>query len=220
MKRIFLFSAFVVYCSSLFISCNSGWEPLLGTNLSEADYNPEVWSIDKEGVISATKDESIWTKQQYENFELSVDYKNDIGTNSGVIVYCTDKKNWIPNAVEIQIADDFKDGVRREASTGSNASVYGHLAPTKSNVNPAGEWNTMIIRCEGQQITVTNNGEKVTEMDMRKWTSGTHNPDGSEIPSWLPKPYAGLPTKGFIGFQGKHGQSNIYFRNIKIRNLK
>lgn len=220
MKHIFLVSMLVVYCSGIFISCHSGWEPLFGTDLAEADYNPEVWSI-KDGVISATKDESIWTKQPYENFELMLDYKNDTGTNSGVVIYCTDKKDWIPNAVEIQIADDFdKEGVRRPASIGSNASVYGHLAPTKSNVNPAGEWNTMIVRCEGQKLTVTNNGEKVTEMDMSKWTSGTHNPDGSEIPSWLPKPYAELPTKGYIGFQGKHGQSNIYFRNIKIRSLK
>ena len=56
-------------------------------------------------------------------------------------------------------------------------------------------------------------------MDMSKWTSGKVNPDGSEIPSWLPKPFAELPTKGYIGLQGKHGDSLIWFRNVKVRSL-
>ena len=44
--------------------------------------------------------------------------------------------------------------------------------------------------------------------------------DGSEIPSWLSKPLADLPTQGHIGFQGKHAGAPIYFRNIKIKELK
>ena len=86
-------------------------------------------------------------------------------------------------------------------------------------VKKPGEWNHMRIKCSGQHIMVILNGKKVTEMDMSKWTSGTKNPDGSDIPSWLPKPFAELPTKGFIGLQGKHGDSLIWFRNIKIRSL-
>jgi hypothetical protein len=56
-------------------------------------------------------------------------------------------------------------------------------------------------------------------MDMNLWTSGTTNPDGTKIPEWLPKPYAELPTKGYIGFQGKHGEATIWFRNIMIKEL-
>jgi hypothetical protein len=29
-----------------------------------------------------------------------------------------------------------------------------------------------------------------------------------------------LPTRGFIGLQGKHAGAPIYFRNIKIKELK
>ena len=86
-------------------------------------------------------------------------------------------------------------------------------------VKRPGEWNRMRIRCEGQKITVELNGELVTEMDMSKWTSGKVNPDGTEIPSWLPKPFAELPTKGYIGLQGKHGNALIWFRNMNIRTL-
>jgi len=55
---------------------------------------------------------------------------------------------------------------------------------------------------------------------MRKWTSAKTNPDGSEIPAWLSRPKAELPQKGHIGLQGKHGDSPIYFRNVKIKVLE
>ena len=90
---------------SSFAADNNKWKPLFGKNLENANYNPEVWS-ETDGVLGAVKDESIWTKDEYENFELDLDFKTDVGTNSGVVVYCTDTKDWIPNSVEIQIADD------------------------------------------------------------------------------------------------------------------
>jgi hypothetical protein len=86
-------------------------------------------------------------------------------------------------------------------------------------VKKAGEWNHMNIRCEGHRITVKLNGEVSADMDMAQWTSGTKNPDGSDIPSWLPTPFAELPTKGYIGLQGKHGEANIYFRNVRIAEI-
>jgi hypothetical protein len=86
-------------------------------------------------------------------------------------------------------------------------------------VKKPGEWNHMTITCRGPKIDVVLNGEAVASIDMRQWTSPTHNPDGSEIPKWLNKPLAELPTKGRIGFQGKHGSAPIWFRNILIREL-
>ena len=55
---------------SLFAADNNKWKPLFGKNLENANYNPEVWS-ETDGVLGAVKDESIWTKDEYENFELS-----------------------------------------------------------------------------------------------------------------------------------------------------
>jgi len=54
--------------------------------------------------------------------------------------------------------------------------------------------------------------EFITTMEMPKWTEGKKNPDGTEIPSWL-------PTKEYIGLQGKHRETNIYFRNLTIPKL-
>ncbi|MDR1161116.1 MAG: DUF1080 domain-containing protein [Tannerellaceae bacterium] len=223
MKRFYLLLACTLLVAAYSPAQSSDeykWKPLFGAGLAEAAFNPEVWS-ETDGVLTAAKDEAIWTTTEYENMELDLDFKNDAGTNSGIVVYCTDINDWIPNSVEIQIADDYyekwKDGKPYERC----GAIYGHLGPRQDKVvKKPGEWNHIRIKCIGQRITVILNGKKVTEMDMSKWTSGTTNPDGSEIPAWLPKPFAGLPTKGYIGLQGKHGNATIWFRNIKIREAK
>jgi hypothetical protein len=195
-----------------------GWEDLFSADLSNAVYPKGVWTV-SEGVLTASEDQCIWTKKEYANFELDLEFKTAPGTNSGVIVYCSDVKDWIPNAVEIQIADDFAEQWAKSPKTWHCAAVFGHLAPTKSVVKKAGEWNRMIITCRGPIIEVVLNGEPVTKMDMRKWTSAKKNPDGSEIPAWLSRPLSELATKGRIGLQGKHAGAPIYFRNVKIRQL-
>ncbi len=57
-------------------------------------------------------------------------------------------------------------------------------------------------------------------MNMSLWASAKTNPGGSEIPSWLNKPFSKAPTKGRIGLQGKHAGAPIWFRNVKVRELR
>ncbi|MHC4177815.1 MAG: 3-keto-disaccharide hydrolase [Planctomycetota bacterium] len=197
---------------------SKGWESLFSKDLSNAIYPKGVWSL-RDGVLTATEDQCIWTKREYENFTLDLEFKTAPGTNSGVIVYCTELKNWIPNAVEIQIADDYAPRWAKSPKTWQCAAVFGHLAATKSVVKKPGQWNRMTITCKGPMIHVVLNGQRVTKMDMRKWTSAKKNPDGSEIPPWLSRPKAKLATKGRIGLQGKHAGAPIYFRNIKVKKL-
>jgi len=197
---------------------SSGWESLFAEDLSDAVHPKGVWSF-QEGVLTATQDQCIWTEKEYENFVLDLEFKTAPGTNSGVIVYCSNMKNWIPNAVEIQIADDFAPKWAKSPKTWQCAAVFGHLAATKSAVKKPGEWNRMTVTCRGPMIEVTLNGEAVTKMNLRKWTSAKKNPDGSDIPPWLSRPKADLPTKGNIGLQGKHAGAPIFFRNLKLKQL-
>ncbi len=194
------------------------WQPLFNQDLSNAMDEKGAWFYDGE-VLTASEDVSIFTTTQYENFVLDLEFKNEEGTNSGVIVYCTDRDNWIPNSVEIQIADDYHFMDTDWVPSYMCGGIFGHLAPNSTLVKKPGEWNHMNIRCEGQRIIVKLNGEVSADMDMALWTSGSKNPDGTDIPSWLPTPFAELPTKGYIGLQGKHGEANIYFRNVKIAAL-
>jgi hypothetical protein len=197
----------------------SGWPDLFAADLSDAEFPAGVWTF-IDGVLTASEDQAIWTVRDYGNFTLDLEFQTAPGTNSGVIVYCSDIANWIPNSVEIQIADDFAEEWANQPATWHCGAVFGHLAPTKSAVKKPGEWNRYTITCLGQKITVALNGEKVTEMDMSLWTSAKTNPDGSEIPAWLSKPLAELVPHGRIGFQGKHAGAPIFFRNIKIKELR
>ena len=195
----------------------SEWTPLFA-DLAEAEFKDGVWTVEG-GVITASEDEAIWSRKEYGNFVLDLEFKTAEATNSGVIVHCSDIVNWIPNSVEIQIADDHSEQWGKADRKWQCAAIFGHLAPTKSLVKKPGEWNRYTITCKGKMITVVLNGEKVTEMDMSKWTSATTNPDGSEIPAWLSKPFAEIEPKGRIGLQGKHAGAPIWFRNVRIQEL-
>lgn len=199
---------------------SSKWEGLFKADLSDAVTKAGVWTVDKEGVFTASEDEAIWGAKDYEDFVLDLEFKTENGTNSGVVVHCTDIKAWIPNSIEIQIADDFSEKWSKEPATWHCAAIFGRLAPLESAVKKPGEWNRMTVTCKGKMITVVLNGKQVTEMDMAKWTDPKKNPDGSDIPEWLSKPAATLPLKGKIGLQGKHADASIFFRNVKIKELK
>ena len=197
---------------------STGWADLFKPDLSNAEFPAGIWTF-ADGVLTASEDQAIWTNRDYSGFILDLEFKTAPGTNSGVIVYASDTKDWIPNSVEIQIADDFAEQWAKSPASWHCGAIFGHLAPAKSAVKKPGEWNRYTITCRGPMITVVLNGDKVTEMDMRKWTSAKANPDGSEIPAWLSKPKSELATRGRIGLQGKHAGAPIYFRNIKIKPL-
>jgi len=196
----------------------TGWKELFAPDLSNTVKPEGVWTV-ANGELTASKDEAIWSQQEYENFIIDLEFKTADGTNSGVFVYCSNIEESVPNSVEIQIADDFAKKWAESPRTWQCGAIFGRLAPTKSAVKKPGEWNHYTIRCVGKQIDVVLNGENVTSIDMSKWTSAKKNPDGSEIPPWLSKPLSELPTKGHIGFQGKHAGAPIWFRNIKIKTL-
>ena len=197
---------------------SSQWENLFSKDLSDAVFPKGVWYFEGD-VLTATEDQNIWTKKEYENFVLDLEFKNADGTNSGVFVYGSDLKNWIPNSVEIQIADDFSPKWAKCPKSWQCAAIFGRLAPTKSLVKKPGQWNRMTITSRGPHITVVLNGQQVTQIDMKQWTSAKKNPDGSAIPPWLNRPMAEMATRGHVGLQGKHGGAPIYFRNMKVQKL-
>ena len=195
------------------------WQDLFASDLSNTLKPEGVWTFE-DGILTASEDQNIWSEHTYDNFILDLEFRTAEGTNSGVIVYCSDTEDWIPHSVEIQIADDYAEQWANADKTWQCAAIFGHLAANERRVEPPGEWNRYTITCVDQNIWVMLNGETVTHMDMSLWTSATKNPDGSDIPSWLSTPFAELPTEGHIGLQGKHAGAPVFFRNIKILELE
>jgi len=194
----------------------TGWDNLFLPDLSNANFPDSVWSFANDE-FTATEDQFLWTKKEYDNFVLDLEFKNAEGTNSGVVVYCSNTEDWIPNSVEIQIADDFHEKWANSPKSWQCGAMFGRQPATKSAVKIPGEWNRMTVTCIDSMIYVLVNGEQVNTIDLSKFTDAKINPDGTEAPSWLSKAPATLPTKGVIGFQGKHAGAPIYLRNIRIK---
>ena len=113
------------------------WTNLFNDSLSDAIFTKGVWTVN-DGVLTASKDEAIWSEKEYDDFILDLEFKNAEGTNSGVIVHASDIKEWIPHSVEIQIADDYSDEWSKAAPSWQCAAIFGHQAATKRTVkNPA-----------------------------------------------------------------------------------
>ena len=192
------------------------WTSLFGEKLEKAEFDSEVWSVDDQGVLRPAKDEMIWTKEKYDNFALKFEFQTSKDANSGVIVQCTDKENWIPNAFEVQVYDSYEQGNGLDQC----GAIYGRC-PTMFNVCKApGEWNSMIIVCMGSMIEVFLNDELITFMPKRMWTSADTNPDGSKVFEWLVnKAPSETENSGFIGIQGLHAGKPVAYRNIMVKKL-
>lgn len=199
------------------VSVEPEWEPLFAPGLASAAYPPGSWTYE-DSVLTAHDDVEIWSRETYDDFILDLEFRTGPGSNSGVIIHA-DTSDWVPNSLEIQIADDFHDMWANAPAHWRAGAIFGHVAPTESTVRVPGEWNRLIITSDDRHITVELNGRVVSEMEMDRWTSADENPDGSEIPEWLSRPVAELPARGHIGLQGTHGEAAVAFRNLRIRRL-
>jgi len=196
-----------------------GWTDLFAVDLSNALAPVGVWAW-KDGELSPKdKDEAIWTKKEYQNFILDLEFNLEPAANSGVFVYNSDMAHWIPNTIEIQLLDDAAPKWANIPPNWKCGGVFGHSVPLKSAVKKPGEWNRITIRCEGPKISVLLNGELVTDINMKDWKSGKKSPDGNDIVDFEPRPLAEMATKGRIGLQGAHGGIPTHFRNLKIESL-
>lgn len=223
MKHVFFATVLCLVAASLALAAmpdtsGPGWNALFKPDYSDASKPPGIWSV-ADGSLTANADQCLWTQTEYANFMLELEFKNAAATNSGVILYATDPKNWVPTAVEIQICDDYADRWSKSPPNWHCGAIFGHVPPSSRLVKPPGEWNRMLIEARGQQITVWLNGSLASEIDMTRWTSAKKNPDGTDIPAWLTTQLAQVKPKGLIGFQGKHGGATIWFRNIRIQSL-
>ncbi|MCF0233634.1 MAG: DUF1080 domain-containing protein, partial [Thermoguttaceae bacterium] len=151
--------------------------PLFGEKLENADFPEGVWSINDEGELVATKDAVIWTKEKYSSFYCSFEFNLSEHTNGGFLIQCSNKENWIPNTIEIQLLDDFG----KDPDYHSCGSIYGFQAPSKNTTKKPGEWNKMDVMCMGRMITVVLNGEVINRINTAEWTDNAKSPAGTDI---------------------------------------
>jgi len=173
------------------------------------------------GVIhckGSTEDKSdlradLITDKQYENFDLSIDWKISPKGNSGIIYLATEQhKAAYETGPEYQIIDDlnFPEKLEDWQKTGANYAM--DPAPTAAP-NPAGEWNHTRIVVNKLHVEHWLNGKKVVEYDLYSddWKKKKMAVKWKDVASY------GQSKKGYITFQN-HG-SEAWFKNIKIKTL-
>jgi hypothetical protein len=96
----------------------------------------------EKGASDLVSDTRFW------NFTLKAEYRYEKGSNSGV---------GVRGRYEIQIIDDHA----RDIGTHGTATLYSRVLPSAKPVKPAGEWQSMVIRVVGRQLSVWVNGVQV-----------------------------------------------------------
>jgi hypothetical protein len=194
----------------------AGWRLLFdGKSLAgwAATGKEEGWAVEDGAILCAVKGgQYLYTKEQFGDFILSVDFKSDPRVNSGIFFRWSDLKDPVHTGIEAQILDTYG---RENPGKHDCGAIYDLVAPTKQTVRPAGEWNTMVITCKGPMVTMQLNGEKIAEMDLDRWTVAGQNPDGSR--NKFKYAYKEMKRSGHIGLQDHGGR--LWFRDIKLKPL-
>lgn len=120
----------IVCCTVMLTSCGNqqpaesqSWQEVFNADLSNAIFPAGIWTFE-DGVLTASEDQCIWTEKEYDDFVLDIEFRTDVGTNSGVILRNTDIDNWIPGAVEVQIADDHSEPWKSSRPTWQCGAIF------------------------------------------------------------------------------------------------
>lgn len=200
-----------------------GWRAYNGETL------PPQWVV-KNGELTfdtEKRDESkfkggkdiIYAKEEFDNFELYLEWKIPEGGNSGIFYHLKEGYN-TPYEVcpEYQLLDDLKWEEINNATledwqkTGADYAMYSPNEDMKI-IKPAGEWNTSRIIFTPKMVEYWFNGKKV--VSFVPWTTDwKHRKNNGK---WKDFPDYGIHKSGFIGLQDH--DSPLYFKNIKIKKL-
>ncbi len=165
------------------------------------------WEVKDGAMVRGKRAGDIWTKGRYGDFILSLEFKTK--GNSGIFIRTDKPRQNVQTGIEVQVDRPRKPGKH------SVGALYDLVAPSKTTAK-ADAWNSAVITCKGRMITVVMNGEKITSMDLDKWTEARKNPDGSK--NKFRTALKDFKREGHIGFQD-HG-AWVSYRNVKIKSLK
>lgn len=185
---------------------------------------PETWKIEDGAMVfypsdkPAGENHNLVTKQMFGDFVLSLEWKISEGGNSGIF-WGVQEDPWrtepYQSGPEIQVLDDERHPDAKNGTTHQAGALYDMVAPSKSVVRPAGEWNLCEITVDyaNHRGSVRLNGTEIVTFPLanEQWDTMVEN---SKFKGW--KGF-GESHIGMIGLQD-HGDI-VAFRNIKIKPL-
>lgn len=197
MKKISLLAMSLILSLT---SCQSGKDLFNGKDLDGWQaYGTEKWYVEDGLLISESGPDKqygyLGTEENYKNFEITLDFKQEADGNSGVFIRSEIEGTTIAGW-QVEVAPP-------NLHTGGIYESYGRgwlvkPAPEKEAVLKYGDWNNLKIRVKGKRITSWLNGVEMVDFSDDK--IGAAN--------------------GKIALQIHDGGGiKVYWRNIRLKKL-
>lgn len=190
----------------------SGWRNFKSDQIGAA------WKVDDNALHfdnTVTGGGDIITNDEYENFELMLQWKIYSCGNSGIIFNVVEDEQYQyvwQTGPEMQVLDNdcHPDAKIIKHRAGD---LYDLISCSTETVKPAGEWNQVRIVSNQGNYEFWLNGTNVVNFTMHttEWDAMVAGSKFKDMPAF------GKATKGHISLQD-HGDK-VWFRNIMIRTL-
>jgi hypothetical protein len=137
-------------------------------------YGTELWYVEEgELVCESGPDKKygyLGTRKYYDDFELSLDFKQVSNGNSGVFLRSYIRTGVNISGWQVEVAPPGND-------SGGIYESYGRgwlyqIPDEKEKILKPGDWNTMRIRVTGDKVTTWLNGEQMTDLTDQKIGQG------------------------------------------------
>lgn len=169
----------------------------------------EAWKANGEMISCLNKGGGyLATDREYGDFELRMEYRMSAAGNSGVGIRFP-RGGWpSTQGMEIQLLDDDAPRYANLDGLHRNGAIYTHVAPRAKAQKPAGEWNRLVIRCQGPRIAIHLNGVEIQNVNVEEYANSLGKGKTT---------LAQRPRRGLIGIQSH--DPVVDFRNLEIREL-
>ena len=174
----------------------NGWEVIGDVKWTVVDgalsAEPALQKIAPTGASKQTWPQGfLRSTSSFSNFEMTAEFWSEEDTNSGLFIRCQKPANAgsLGSCYEINISDPH--------ATTPTGGIVGVFSPLPRRVKSAGKWSRFDVLADGAHLVVSVNGERITDVNDNKFTSGA------------------------IGLQagGPTGSGPVKFRNLRIRPL-
>jgi hypothetical protein len=168
---------FLVSFAFLQLSCNSSLKQTVLFNGQDLDgwtiHGTEKWYVEDGELVCESGPQAEYgylsTDQFYDDFELTLEFRQEADGNSGVFFRSTVEGTKI-SGWQVEVAPPGH-------STGGIYESYGRgwliqPEPEKDKALKMGEWNTLKIRAVGPLITTWLNGEEMIQLEDKKIGAG------------------------------------------------